>query len=205
MSNYATEYQIPSVGAPEYIYRYSYTIASDAVLSQLTSKVKISSSINGCMNLVSVLNIATSQSVTIDPSSQVNPAALGVIATNLKYYTPLEKIVGAPAGRYLYQLNCSAINTNGDLVTATICPFLQSSGTLYVDIVNGIVFEPGVLTASDGSKQSVLSPAGYSVNGTLLNIIGLAMGYAIPTTVQATVEIKKPASSAEALTVSTHS
>lgn len=209
MSNYATEYQIPSVGVPEYIYRYSYTILSDAVLSQLTSKVKISSSINGCMNLVSVLNIATSQSVAIDPSSQVNPAALGVIATNLKYYTPLEKIVGAPAGRYLYQLNCSAINTNGDLVTATICPFLQSSGTLYVDIVNGIVFESGVLTASDGSKQSVLSPAGYSVNGTLLNIIGQAMGNAIPTTAQATVKIQTPASSAAAvaaaLTVTTHS
>ena len=201
MSNYATEYQTPSSGATEYIYRYSYTNVSDTVLSQLTSKVKVSSTINGSMNLVSVLNSTTAQTVSIDSASQNNPAALGVIASNLKYYTSLEKIAGAPDGRYLYQLNCGSANTTTDLVTATVCPFLQSSGTLYVDIVNGIVFEPATLP--DGSP--VLSPAGYSVNGTLLNIINQSMGSVLPTAARATVKIQTPSSSTPALTVTARS
>ena len=177
------EYAAPTSSSTEYIYRYSYSTASNTVLNQLTEKVGISSNAQGFMSLVSALPISSDRrkvkvefaesSISGSTATLIsNPQAQAVIEANVSYGRPYKVITGAAQARYLYTFSCSGT----DAVSQALCTQIAPEGVMYVDIANGIVFE----TRQDATGAQFAYPAGYSLSGSLLNIISKAIGNAVP-------------------------
>ena len=197
-NNYLSTYSEPT-GATEYMYEYNYSMVPNNILAGLKQNVFLISTATGSSNLISALSTNFgSVSAVVSSSASATLASLLVSTisqaeSNIKYATPLVPLVGAPAGRYLYQLECSGVdsaspvcalvatleanNTATPLAAAgsAIGTSVTTSSPYYVDLFNSLLF--GTSTGTVGTAQeTILSPVGIPLPSQSLTAIMARLG-----------------------------
>lgn len=185
-SNTLTTNYVPPTSGTEYLYKYQFDIVSNAMLSQLKSLVNISGNLNGFTQLVSALDAATLQSVTVS-NPTLNPVATAVIQNQVMYATPVSPTIQEKEGRFVYKLSCGA--SGADMAdgasTSPLCELFYptpagggaapTTPDTYIDIFNGIVFQ----SQTGAGGKALLYPVGFSVTQDMRNAITFMIGGAI--------------------------
>ena len=152
-TNFLTAFNQPANGVTEYLYEYNYSMVPNSVLAGLKENVVLVPTATGSMNLISTIQSNMgSVTVVLPPTPTTNSTfppevaaqlalSKGIVEEKVQYGVPtITTLYGAPAGRYLYQLDCAGVDSSSQVCSIVNQLAATGSPTYYIDIFNKLLF-----------------------------------------------------------------